>query len=236
MVSNFGTNRTATRGVGAQARAVLQRYASRITANAAMDAALRRLGKTEKGLDREGMTEVFAMAVVRSLAIYLTTPRQRLACREELMRITAGSSATSGGKGATDKPAAGPVRITIDCEADIVRARRDARAFAADLGLDHPSTIKVATAVSELARNIYSYAGEGTIEFGRVPGMRVGIRIVAEDHGPGIRNLDDILEGSYRSKTGMGFGLRGSRNVMDSFDIQSELGKGTRVEIVKYRF
>jgi serine/threonine-protein kinase RsbT len=71
---------------------------------------------------------------------------------------------------------------------------------------------------------------------GLEPSARVGIRVVAVDQGPGIRNLEDILDGNYRSKTGMGLGIRGSRNIMDAFKIKTTPGKGTRIEMVKYRF
>ena len=108
--------------------------------------------------------------------------------------------------------------------------------MAAELGFDRASTIKVATAVSELARNIFNYAGSGIVVLAPLEGHRVGMRILAEDQGPGIPNLDDILEGNYRSRTGMGLGILGSRKIMDSFDIQSTPGKGTRVVMQKYRF
>jgi len=229
-----------------QVQAVLRRFASRITAETSLEAALRRLGKTERDLEREGMTETLAMTIVRTLTIYLATPLQRLRCREELMALAtrgvarAGTVARAGSRNAPAAPVyattTAPIRLTIAGEDDLVRARRDARTLAADLGLDHSSSIKVATAVSELVRNILAYAGTGTVELGRAAGRRVGIRVVAEDQGPGIQHLEEILDGGYRSKTGMGLGLLGTRRIMDSFEIKSTPGKGTRVEIVKYRY
>jgi len=257
MVSSLRTSSLLSDSVSGRTRGVLRRYASRITVDAAIDVALKRLGKTERQLDREGMTESVAAAVVRSLSIYLKSPRQRIACRKELMTLV-GTEQERAGRGRSgparsrsarshsaparslsvpaEMAAMPPVRMDITVEVDVVRARRDARALAMSLGFDHAATIKIATAVSEVARNIISYASSGFVEFGPAPGRRVGIRVLAADQGPGISNLQEILDGNYRSRTGMGLGIRGSRNIMDEFKINSTPGKGTRIEMVKYRY
>jgi serine/threonine-protein kinase RsbT len=82
------------------------------------------------------------------------------------------------------------------------------------------------TAISEVARNIVLYAGQGQIEIATV---KRGIEIVARDRGPGIANLDQVLAGNYKSRMGMGLGLRGVKKIADQFDIQTAPGRGTTV-------
>src|SRR4051794_11038484 len=96
----------------------------------------------------------------------------------------------------------------IRAEEDVVEARRQAREIASRLGLDPNDQIRVATAVSEIARNAFHYAGGGSVEFGFDPDTaRYEIRV--SDAGPGIADLKKILGGSYKSKSGMGMGIIG---------------------------
>jgi signal transduction histidine kinase/CheY-like chemotaxis protein len=125
------------------------------------------------------------------------------------------------------------VSVRIRHEHDIVAARRRARDIAAILGLDPTAQTRVATAVSELARNAFQYAGGGVIHYnveGTAPPQLLTVHVI--DTGPGIERLDQVLAGAYRSSTGMGLGLIGTRRLMDGFDITSS-PKGTTVRINK---
>jgi serine/threonine-protein kinase RsbT len=123
----------------------------------------------------------------------------------------------------------GPQLIPIRVEADVSEARLAARALCEVLGARRVVIQKVATVVSELARNIFMYAGGGLIEL--VPGARPRptLLIRATDEGPGIPHLDDVLGGRYRSRTGLGAGLVGTRRLVDRFEISTGPG-GTRIE------
>lgn len=125
--------------------------------------------------------------------------------------------------------------IFIRSEADIVRVRDRIRLVAREFGFDNVTQIKLTTAVSELTRNIYEYARTGSITVSVIEhdGQR-GMEIIAEDSGPGISDLDNILSGRFQSKTGLGKGITGSQRLMDDFKIRSSPGSGTRVEAVKW--
>lgn len=125
------------------------------------------------------------------------------------------------------------VTIEINAEYDIVNARGECRDLCAEVGFATLDQVKIATAVSELARNIVQYAGTGSIRLAAVGGVRRGIEIEAVDNGPGIPDIDLVLSGSYRSRTGMGMGLLGTKRIMDSFDVSSGPA-GTRVVARKH--
>jgi len=127
------------------------------------------------------------------------------------------------------------VKVPIREERSLLEARGLARELAIDLGFSLAEQTQIATVVSELARNIVLYAGSGMITLCAQVSSRTSLQITAEDQGPGIADLESILNGSRRSKTGMGLGLRGSRNLMDHFDIVTGAGKGTRIVATKYR-
>src|SRR4030095_14345994 len=123
--------------------------------------------------------------------------------------------------------------VRIRHEHDIVAARRRARQIAAALTFDTPEQTRIATAVSELARNAFQYAGGGVVEYlveGALAPQVLTIRV--SDHGPGLANVDAVLSGQYRSPTGMGLGLVGTRRLMDAFDIKSGLD-GTTISVKK---
>jgi serine/threonine-protein kinase RsbT len=129
-----------------------------------------------------------------------------------------------------------PERIAIESDADVVTARQRARALA--VGLDMPSTDQtlLATAISEVARNITAYAvrGEVLLELVRDARGRRGIRVVARDEGPGIADLDRALTDGYTTGGGLGLGLPGARRLVDEFDIETAPGEGTTVTLVKW--
>ena len=122
------------------------------------------------------------------------------------------------------------VTMAIESEADVVAVRQRARRIAELLGIDRQGQTRVATAVSEIARNAFSYAGGGRTEFlldAKANPQAFVIRI--SDRGKGIADLDTILEGRYRSTSGMGLGLIGARRLMDRFEIRSSSDTGTQV-------
>jgi signal transduction histidine kinase/CheY-like chemotaxis protein len=124
--------------------------------------------------------------------------------------------------------------ISIEYEHDVVLARQRAREIAAFLGFDNQDQTRIATAVSELARNAFVYAGRGKVEFeieGRTVPQLFVIRI--GDSGPGIAHLEEILEGRYASRTGMGVGLIGARRLVDQCEIHSDSKQGTAVTLRK---
>ena len=128
------------------------------------------------------------------------------------------------------------VQLPISSDLDLVRAREQGRVLAGQLGFQQSDLTLVATAISELARNIVRYARRGEIvlrqaEDGGIP----GIVIIARDEGPGIPDVNRAMEQGYSTSGGLGLGLPGVRRIMDEFEIVSEVGKGTVVTVVKWK-
>ncbi|MBP1179349.1 ATP-binding protein [Methylobacterium sp. PvR107] len=126
------------------------------------------------------------------------------------------------------------IATQIEHEDDIITVRQRVRRLAEHLGFEVQDQTRIATAVSEIARNAYGYAGGGRVEYGldeEHDGQSLVIRVI--DKGPGIPHLGEILEGRYRSTTGLGIGITGSRRLMDRFEIETELGKGTVATFAK---
>ena len=124
----------------------------------------------------------------------------------------------------------------VQFESDVVRARNIGLMLAQELEFDKTTCIRIGTTVSELSRNMIEHAGGGDVVF-KIAERGVepaGIVIVFTDRGMGIEDLDHILSGNYKSKKGMGVGLIGSQRLMDDFNIQSEVGKGTSITIAKW--
>lgn len=127
-------------------------------------------------------------------------------------------------------------RVAIQREADIVLARQAGRQLAAELGFSTTEQTLIATAISEVARNIVVYAVQGEIVLTRTDeGGRVGIQVEAIDTGPGIDNKDLALRDGYSTKNSLGLGLPGARRLMDDFTLESEVGRGTRVTMRKWK-
>jgi serine/threonine-protein kinase RsbT len=127
-------------------------------------------------------------------------------------------------------------RIAIESDSDVVTARQRARELAAGLDLTSTDQTLLATAISEIARNITTYAtrGEVLLSIVRDNGGREGIRVIARDQGPGIEDLDRALQDGYTSGSGLGLGLPGARRLVDEFDIESAPSEGTTVTLVKW--
>ncbi len=134
-------------------------------------------------------------------------------------------------------PAIEPSSLRIADEADIVAARREVRRWAEGLGFSRADGTRIATAVSELARNVYKYAGEGRMTVAAVgdEGSRVGLRLTFVDEGPGIADVEQAMADGFSTSDGLGQGLPGSRRLMDEFRIESAPGRGTRVAMTKWQ-
>lgn len=130
--------------------------------------------------------------------------------------------------------AADSLEIPIKVEGDIVRARGAGRDMCRELGLSEINQVKVATAISELARNIFHYAKTGHVSLRRLSSPRSGIEIIATDNGPGIPDVKLVLSGNYKSRTGMGKGLLGARRLVDFFEVDTGPERGTRVVLRKF--
>ncbi|NPV65824.1 MAG: anti-sigma regulatory factor [Anaerolineae bacterium] len=126
-------------------------------------------------------------------------------------------------------------RVPIASEEDIVHARRIVRTYAQELGIGLTNQTKLVTAVSELARNTYVHGGGGTMQIELVsnPNNR-GIRLVFEDQGPGIPNIDLAMQDGYSTGNGLGLGLGGAKRLVHEFEIVSVVGQGTRVTITMW--
>lgn len=128
------------------------------------------------------------------------------------------------------------VRVPIADDRDLVAARAEGRALAGRLGFSRTDATLIATAISEVGRNILVHAGQGEIELRpALEGNRTGLVVVARDQGPGIRDVAAALRDGYGTKNGLGLGLPGSRRIMDDFRIDTEVGRGTTVAMCKWR-
>ena len=136
-----------------------------------------------------------------------------------------------------DQNKIGLIKVDIKSDADIVTARHEARELAKDVGFSSSELAVIAAAISELARNIVSYATEGSISFGLLnEGSKNGIVIIAKDKGPGIADIQLAMQDGYSTSNSLGLGLPGVKRLMDRFDISSEPGKGTTITVTKWVF
>ena len=127
-------------------------------------------------------------------------------------------------------------QVPIRSDSDILIARGQGRALAARLGFPSGDLALIATTISELARNILSYAGTGEIAVQPIgDSHKPGILIIARDKGPGISDVRKALQDGYSTSGGLGLGLPGVRRLMDEFDIVSEAGLGTTVTVKKWK-
>ena len=133
-------------------------------------------------------------------------------------------------------PLAPDGEVPIRVEHDIVTARRTVRDASTQLGFAGTDVTRIVTAASELARNIFKYAGEGVMRWRAIQSEnRTGIELQFEDRGPGIADLQLALEHGYSTGGGLGQGLPGARRLVDDFDIQSKVGAGTIITVKKWR-
>jgi serine/threonine-protein kinase RsbT len=125
--------------------------------------------------------------------------------------------------------------IPIRSDLDIVTARVEGRELAKELGFGVIDQARIATAISELTRNIVQYAEEGEAIMRPIEvGGRVGIEIICQDEGPGIPDIDLAMQDGFSTSKSMGMGMPGAKRLMDEFEIESEVGIGTTVIIRKW--
>jgi len=127
------------------------------------------------------------------------------------------------------------VRVPINSGADILTARLEGRQLASEAGFNNSDLTVIATAISEVARNIVQYARKGEIILGVVQdGNKRGLRVEARDDGPGIPNIELAMQDGYSTGGGLGLGLPGTRRLMDELQVDSKVGRGTTVVATKW--
>jgi serine/threonine-protein kinase RsbT len=127
--------------------------------------------------------------------------------------------------------------IALENDQDIAVARTQVRALAVALGFRTLDQTRLATVASELARNVVKYAGRGRLiaQPTEDPQGRQGLRLIFEDQGPGISNIEAAMRDGFSTGRGLGFGLPGSKRLVDEFKIESEQGRGTRVTVLRWK-
>jgi serine/threonine-protein kinase RsbT len=126
--------------------------------------------------------------------------------------------------------------MPIETEDDVVLVRRAVRALAKTQGFDAFASAALTTATSELTRNVWVHARRGRAVIEDVSdGDRIGVRVTFQDQGPGIADLDRAMAGGFSTARSMGLGLSGSKRLVDQFAIETTVGVGTRVEILKWK-
>jgi serine/threonine-protein kinase RsbT len=131
-----------------------------------------------------------------------------------------------------------PDEIVLEIRAseDVVRVRQSVRTAAVDIGLTLIDQTKIITAASEIARNTLDYGGGGRVLIEQVSnGFRRGLRLIFEDEGPGIADLELALKDGYTTSSGLGLGLSGAKRLSSEFEISSKIGEGTRVTLTKWK-
>ena len=127
-------------------------------------------------------------------------------------------------------------RVAIRSSEDVVRVRQQTRILAVEAGLSLVDQTKIITAASELARNTLDYGGGGDVSMDLVAnGARRGVRLVFEDQGPGIPDIETALRDGFTSGSGLGLGLGGARRLSNEFSIESKIGQGTKITITRWK-
>ncbi len=128
-----------------------------------------------------------------------------------------------------------PTYVEIKHEWDIVHARQQGRQLAKDLGFGNVDQARITTAISELARNIYLYAGKGHIVIEAIKQEnKLGLKIIASDEGPGIEDVRQAMQDGFTTSGGLGAGLPGVKRLMDDFDLVTVPGEGTTITALKF--
>lgn len=191
-----------------------------------------KLSVMRTGVDLDALSDDDCRLLLQELSVgfrlYLESPAEQEVCEEKISAVLKKSTGASPGVGREEI-------IPVNSEADIVIAREMGRRICGQIGFLMSGQVKVATAISELARNIVQYAGSGSITLRVIRRRdRQGIEIISKDNGPGISNLEEVLSGSYVSRHGMGKGLTGCRSLMDEFDIVTAPEAGTTITLRKF--
>jgi serine/threonine-protein kinase RsbT len=126
------------------------------------------------------------------------------------------------------------IQLPINNLINVVATRRRGLEMAQKLGFSLPDATKIAVVISELARNITLYTEGGTITLIPHTNERTGLRVIAQDKGPGIEDVERVLAGGYTTSKGLGMGVSGSKRIMDEFEIQTVIGGGTTIKATKW--
>jgi serine/threonine-protein kinase RsbT len=127
-------------------------------------------------------------------------------------------------------------QVNIENESDIVVARRAVRELGTQIGFTPTDVTRIVTAASELARNVFQYAGKGTMQWRALADTgRQGVELRFVDQGPGIADLNLALQPGFTTGEGLGMGLPGTKRLMDEMEIESAPGKGTSITVRKWR-
>lgn len=127
-------------------------------------------------------------------------------------------------------------QVAVESEAHIVAVRQMVRAWAQELGFSLVDQTKIVTAASELARNTIKHGGGGSLRLTALKnGVRSGLKLQFEDHGPGIPDINMAMKDGFTTAGGLGLGLGGSKRLVNEFEINSQPGEGTKVTIVRWK-
>jgi serine/threonine-protein kinase RsbT len=203
---------------------VLQQFFSTAIARTLLTVARRRAQCPEGPVQGAGLVAL-VQALQDSVPSYLADPLRQSSCTAALQAVIRGQSDAAAG--------ALPQLVPVRSDADVRVVTDTVRSHAVELGMSVLDQTKLMTAAAELARNILQYARTGEMRF-RVLDGRKGLGIEASDQGPGISDVNKVMSPSYRSRTGMGVGLQGTKRLVDAFEIRSASGQGTVVSIRKY--
>jgi len=128
------------------------------------------------------------------------------------------------------------IQLRIATEGDVALSLMEAIKFAQAIGFNHQEAQKIATAVSEVVRNVLKYAGSGGLQMSRMQnGRQTGVEVIVTDKGPGIEDVDKALTDHYTTGRSLGLGLPGVKRMMDDLEIKSHLGRGTTVTFRKWQ-
>jgi serine/threonine-protein kinase RsbT len=126
--------------------------------------------------------------------------------------------------------------LPVRAETDVVLVRQTVRTWSIQQGFSLVDQTKMVTAASEIARNTVIYGGGGTLRIEAVlDGTRRGLRLIFEDQGPGIEDVDLALRDGYTTGTGLGMGLGGARRLVSEFSIESKPGQGTKITLTRWK-
>ena len=223
----------ATRDGSSAALEILSRYFSPPLAATLLKITVRReqLRECELGTAEASL---LADALERTLPSYLGEAEKRRSCVAELRRALASSEARASHRDGGFQQCG---EFPILREDDLHHLSHTLRELLGETGFSALDQTKFLTAASELVRNILQYARTGHVAVSRSQrgrNERAGLELVASDNGPGIADVGHVLSSHYRSRSGMGIGLKGARRLVDEFELESRPGRGTRVAIRKY--
>jgi serine/threonine-protein kinase RsbT len=204
---------------------VLEEFFSATIARTLLTVARRR-AQCPEGPVREAGLVGLVQVLQDSIPSYLADPARQASCAAALQTVIRGQNA-AGARGGL------PQLVPVRSDADVRIVTDTARSHAVELGMSVLNQTKLMTAAAELARNILQYARTGEMRFHVLEGRR-GLGIEASDNGPGIADVNKVMSPAYRSRTGMGVGLQGTKRLVDAFEIRSASGLGTVVTIRKY--